>query len=49
MKQDRKEKGNVPNLRFPEFEGEWVERKIEEIAEIIGGGTPDTSTEEYWN
>ena len=23
MKEERKNKGNVPNLRFPEFEGEW--------------------------
>ncbi|WP_073398550.1 restriction endonuclease subunit S [Bacteroides luti] len=27
-------KTNVPKLRFPEFEGEWVEKKLGEIAEI---------------
>ncbi len=40
---------NVPQLRFPEFEGEWVVKKLGEIAETIGGGTPDTSKKEYWN
>ncbi len=25
--------GNVPNLRFKEFEGEWVERKLKELSE----------------
>jgi type I restriction enzyme S subunit len=39
----------VPNLRFRGFEGEWKECKVSEIADIIGGGTPDTSKEEYWN
>lgn len=28
---------------------EWKEYKLEEIAEVIGGGTPDTSNAEYWN
>jgi type I restriction enzyme S subunit len=37
MKQDRKEKGNVPNLRFPEFQGEWEWKKLGEIADIKGG------------
>jgi type I restriction enzyme S subunit len=49
MKKNRKEKGNVPNLRFPEFKGEWKVKKLGEIAEIIGGGTPETSVPEYWN
>jgi type I restriction enzyme S subunit len=34
MKQNRKEKGNVPNLRFPEFTGEWESSKIGEDCEI---------------
>jgi len=29
--------------------GEWKEYKISEIADVIGGGTPKTSIEEYWN
>ena len=27
---------------------EWKEYKLGNIAEIIGGGTPDTSKREYW-
>ena len=49
MKKDRKEKGNFPTLRFPEFEGEWEKKTLGEVAKIIGGGTPDTTIEEYWN
>jgi type I restriction enzyme S subunit len=37
MKQDRKEKVNVPNLRFPEFEEEWKEKCIGEIAPLQRG------------
>jgi type I restriction enzyme S subunit len=40
---------NVPKLRFKEFSGEWKEKKLGEVVEIIGGGTPETSKEEYWN
>lgn len=38
----------VPELRFPEFEGEWIEKKLGDIGIYIGGGTPDTTIEEYW-
>jgi type I restriction enzyme, S subunit len=27
---------------------EWKNTKLEEIADILGGGTPSTSVEEYW-
>ncbi len=27
----------------------WEQRKLGEIVEIVGGGTPDTSIPEYWN
>ncbi len=37
-----------PQLRFPEFEGEWEEKRLGKIGEYIGGGTPDTFIEEYW-
>jgi type I restriction enzyme S subunit len=36
-------------LRFPEFEGDWEKTKLGNIAEIVGGGTPDTTIDEYWN
>ncbi|MCB4781359.1 MAG: restriction endonuclease subunit S, partial [Sulfurovum sp.] len=29
--------------------GEWREYKISDIADVIGGGTPKTSVDEYWN
>ena len=29
---------NVPNLRFPEFQGEWEEHKLEDITAEIGDG-----------
>lgn len=28
---------------------EWKEYTIEDIAKVIGGGTPNTTTNEYWN
>ncbi|MCG3165045.1 MAG: hypothetical protein POELPBGB_00805 [Bacteroidia bacterium] len=28
---------------------EWKEYKVEEIADVIGGGTPKTEIREYWN
>ena len=31
-------KGNVPTLRFPEFQGEWKEHKLEDITAEIGDG-----------
>ena len=40
---------NVPNLRFPEFEGEWEECKLGDAAMVVGGGTPDTNNHKYWN
>ena len=39
----------VPNLRFPKFQGEWEKTKIGDIAIVVGGGTPDTNTSQYWN
>lgn len=40
----------VPNKRFPEFEnsGEWEEKKLGAIGEIITGKTPSTSNKELW-
>lgn len=28
---------NVPNLRFPEFEGEWKEERMADIADLYKG------------
>ena len=48
---DNKEKEvlNVPHLRFPEFSGEWVTKSINDLAVVIGGGTPDTTVKSYWD
>ena len=48
-KNNEHKKLNVPNLRFPEFQGEWEKTKIGDIAIVVGGGTPDTNTSQYWN
>ena len=39
---------NVPHLRFPEFSGEWVTKSINDLAVVIGGGTPDTTVNHFW-
>ena len=39
----------VPEIRLDGFEGEWEEKKLGEIVDIVGGGTPDTNVKEYWN
>jgi type I restriction enzyme S subunit len=36
-------------LRFPEFSGEWVTKSINDLAVVIGGGTPDTTVKSYWD
>ena len=40
----------VPKYRFKEFEkdGEWVEKKLGEVAEIITGNTPSTNESLYF-
>jgi len=40
---------NTPTLRFPVFTGEWEEKKLGEIGDIITGNTPTTSNEEFYN
>ena len=44
---DKKRK--VPKLRFPGFTDDWEQRKLGDVVEkCYGGGTPQTSVEEYW-
>ena len=38
-----------PQLRFAGFSDAWEQRKLGEVADIIGGGTPSTNVSEYWN
>lgn len=40
---------NVPTLRFKEFNGEWREKKLNDIGKITTGSTPSTSVNEYYN
>lgn len=40
---------HVPELRFPEFEGDWKKYKLGDISEISSGGTPKRTSKEYWN
>lgn len=44
-----KEGESVPEFRFPGFTGDWEQSKLNEVAEIIGGGTPSTDVKEYWD
>ena len=44
-----KEKVKAPELRFPGFTDDWEERKLGELSNIVGGGTPSTSNSEYWD
>ena len=34
---NKHKKLNVPNLRFPEFQGEWKEKRLSEIADLFKG------------
>ena len=43
------QKKNVPELRFPGFEGEWEEKQLGEVGTFTSGGTPLKSKSEYWN
>ena len=44
-----KSKKNVPEIRFPGFTAPWEQRKLSDVADIIGGGTPSTDVPEYWD
>ena len=43
------EYNNVPKIRFKGFTDVWEQRKLGEISNIVGGGTPSTEVESYWN
>ena len=43
------ENENIPKIRFKGFAEPWERRKLGDISEIIGGGTPSTEVPEYWN
>lgn len=35
--------------RLPGFKGKWVRKRLGEVVEIVGGGTPPTGNPKYWN
>ena len=43
----------VPKLRFKRDDGtdytEWEEKQLKSVCDIVGGGTPSTEHQEYWN
>lgn len=47
----RNNKKLVPKQRFRKFIStkEWQQVKLEDVSEIIGGGTPNTSISAFWN
>ena len=40
---------NKPEIRFKGFTDAWELCKLGEFADIVGGGTPNTSNSEYWD
>ena len=42
-------KEQVPAIRFQGFADPWEQRKLSDLAEIVGGGTPDTNNSAYWD
>ena len=47
-KNNEHNKLNVPNLRFPEFEGEWEESTIGEMFDLYSGNTPSRLNKEHF-
>ena len=39
---------NVPNLRFPEFQGEWEKSKLSDLCTFFSGGTPSSSNKDFY-
>lgn len=40
---------NIPNLRFEKFTEAWEQRKLGDVSDVIGGGTPNTNNPAYWD
>ncbi len=38
-----------PAIRFKGFTDAWEQRELGEVADIVGGGTPSTIKDEYWD
>ena len=42
-------KSEAPAIRFKGFSDAWEQRKLGDIADIVGGGTPSTGNQSYWD
>ena len=42
-------KSDAPAIRFKGFSDTWEQRKLGDIADIVGGGTPSTGNQSYWD
>ena len=40
---------SYPEIRFKGFTDAWEQRKLGDIADIVGGGTPSTGNQSYWD
>ena len=40
---------SYPEIRFKGFTDPWEQRKLGDIADIVGGGTPSTGNQNYWD
>ena len=40
---------SVPEIRFAGFAEDWEQRKLGEMADIVGGGTPSTNKMAFWD
>lgn len=38
-----------PKIRFEGFADDWEQRKLGDVADIVGGGTPSTNKADYWD
>ena len=38
-----------PEIRFTGFTDDWEQRKLGDVADLVGGGTPNTQNSEYWD
>ena len=44
-----REGSRFPEIRFAGFTDPWEQRKLGDIADIVGGGTPSTGNQSYWD
>lgn len=38
-----------PKIRVKGYKDDWEQRKLGEVADIVGGGTPSTNVSDYWD